>query len=72
MSLNSTAQDSIVTRERIPARVMVVTGASGGHIFPALAFLEKLKGKHGTIDVLFVLPQPFCRPDDIFEKYPGV
>jgi UDP-N-acetylglucosamine--N-acetylmuramyl-(pentapeptide) pyrophosphoryl-undecaprenol N-acetylglucosamine transferase len=43
------------------ARVMVVTGASGGHIFPALAFLEKLKEKYSTIDALLVLPRPLVK-----------
>ena len=38
-------------------RVLVVAGASGGHIFPALGFLETLKDKHNNIDALLVLPK---------------
>lgn len=38
-------------------KVLVVTGASGGHIFPALSFLTKLKDKYKEIDTLFVLPK---------------
>lgn len=37
-------------------RILVVTGRSGGHIFPALGFLDKLKTKEG-IDALLVLPK---------------
>ncbi len=38
-------------------RVLVVTGASGGHIFPALSFLDTLKDKHKETDTLLVLPK---------------
>lgn len=38
-------------------RVLVVAGASGGHIFPALSFLEELKEKHKDIELLLVLPK---------------
>ncbi len=38
-------------------RILVVTGASGGHIFPALSFLESLKEKNNCIDTLLVLPK---------------
>lgn len=38
-------------------RVLVVTGASGGHIFPALSFLDTLKDKHENIDTLLVVPK---------------
>ncbi len=68
MSSNSATQKTIPTADKIPAKVMVVTGASGGHIFPALAFLEKLKDKYSTIDALLVLPQPFSKPGDILER----
>ncbi len=36
-------------------KILVVTGSSGGHIFPALAFLEGLKT--GRIESLLVLPK---------------
>jgi len=38
-------------------KILVVTGASGGHIFPALSFLETLKETHKKIDTLLVLPK---------------
>ena len=38
-------------------RVLVVTGSSGGHIFPALSFLDGLKNRHKEIDTLLVLPR---------------
>jgi UDP-N-acetylglucosamine:LPS N-acetylglucosamine transferase len=37
-------------------KVLVVTGASGGHIFPALSFLEALKAKDRNIRTVLVLP----------------
>ena len=38
-------------------RILVTTGSSGGHIFPALSFLDKLKGRSEKIEVLLVLPK---------------
>lgn len=38
-------------------RILIVAGASGGHIFPALSFLNALKDKHKEVDILFVLPK---------------
>ncbi|MDD5254743.1 MAG: UDP-N-acetylglucosamine--N-acetylmuramyl-(pentapeptide) pyrophosphoryl-undecaprenol N-acetylglucosamine transferase [Candidatus Omnitrophica bacterium] len=38
------------------ARVLVVSGASGGHIFPALALLEELAAEAG-LECLLVLPE---------------
>ena len=38
-------------------RILVVTGSSGGHIFPALAFLEALKQKCPQDECLLVLPK---------------
>ncbi|MCX5707360.1 MAG: glycosyltransferase, partial [Candidatus Omnitrophica bacterium] len=37
-------------------RILVATGASGGHIFPALSFLSSLKEKNSGIEGLLVLP----------------
>jgi len=37
-------------------RMIAVTGASGGHIFPALAFLEEMGEKRPDIRTLLVLP----------------
>jgi UDP-N-acetylglucosamine--N-acetylmuramyl-(pentapeptide) pyrophosphoryl-undecaprenol N-acetylglucosamine transferase len=38
-------------------KILVVTGASGGHIFPALSFLDTLRDKYKAIDTLLVLPK---------------
>ena len=38
-------------------KVLTVTGSSGGHIFPALSFLDTLSNKHKDIDILLVLPK---------------
>lgn len=38
-------------------KVLVVAGASGGHIFPALSFLDTLKDKHKEVDTLLVVPK---------------
>ncbi len=38
-------------------KVLVVTGSSGGHIFPALSFLHTLKDKYKNLDTLLVLPK---------------
>ena len=38
-------------------RILVITGASGGHIFPALGFLDILRDKYKDISTLLVLPR---------------
>lgn len=38
-------------------KILVITGASGGHIFPATGFLDTLKDKHKDIEILLVLPK---------------
>ena len=55
-------------------RVLTVAGSSGGHIFPALSFLDELKEKHKDIELLLVLPKRSIEkqfiPKDIFQvKY---
>jgi len=37
--------------------LLVVAGASGGHIFPALGFIDTLKSRQEDFDILLVLPQ---------------
>lgn len=38
-------------------RILVVTGASGGHIFPTLGFLDTLKTRNEDIQICLVLPR---------------
>lgn len=38
-------------------KVLAAAGSSGGHIFPAIAFLDRLKDKHEGINLLLVLPK---------------
>lgn len=38
-------------------RVLVVSGTSAGHVFPALSFLDKLKDSYKDIDTLLILPR---------------
>lgn len=42
-------------------KVLVASGASGGHIFPALSFIEALKGMDRTIEPVLVLPRRSIR-----------
>ncbi|MDD4980406.1 MAG: undecaprenyldiphospho-muramoylpentapeptide beta-N-acetylglucosaminyltransferase [Candidatus Omnitrophica bacterium] len=37
-------------------RILAVTGSSGGHIFPALGFLDTLRENHKDIETLLILP----------------
>lgn len=37
-------------------KFLVVTGSSGGHIFPAVSLIQALKDKDFTADILFILP----------------
>lgn len=50
-------------------RILVVTGSSGGHIFPALSFLDALNHRYKDIDTMLILPlsrRPLCQ--DIAQK----
>jgi len=38
-------------------KVLVVSGSSGGHIFPALGFIDTLKDREEDLDALLVLPK---------------
>lgn len=38
-------------------KILAITGASGGHIFPALGFLDTLKNRDKNLDTLLVLPK---------------
>lgn len=37
-------------------KILVAAGSSGGHIFPAVAFLEALKDKYSYVEALLLLP----------------
>lgn len=50
-------------------RVLVVTGASGGHIFPALSFLDALKDKAKKIETLLVIPSSSIKSQILLEGY---
>lgn len=50
-------------------KILVATGSSGGHIFPALGFIEALKEKDRNIDVLLVLPRKSIREQTFPEDY---
>lgn len=43
-------------------KVLVVTGSSGGHIFPAVSFIQALKEKNSQAQVLLVLPARGLKP----------
>lgn len=38
-------------------KVLVATGRSGGHIFPAISFIEEFKARQADADILLVLPK---------------
>lgn len=44
-------------RNSLKRRVIVAAGSSGGHIFPALSFIEALKEMDNQAEVLLVLPK---------------
>lgn len=46
-------------------KVLVVTGSSGGHIYPALSFVEALKEKDKEADILLVLPKRASMKDKL-------
>ncbi len=50
-------------------KILVVTGPSGGHIFPALSFLDTLKEKYRDINTLLVLPKSSLVSNTVFDRY---
>lgn len=50
-------------------RVLVVAGASGGHIFPAVAFLETLKVSFPEIKAILAMPSRSKRDYDFSDYY---
>ncbi len=50
-------------------RLLAVTGASGGHIFPALSLLAELKKKQSGIEAVLVLPKKNIKYGAIPEGY---
>lgn len=51
-------------------KVLVVTGESGGHIFPALSFLYTLKAKYKDVDTLLIAPKRSLENRIIPNGYP--
>ncbi|MFA5287016.1 MAG: UDP-N-acetylglucosamine--N-acetylmuramyl-(pentapeptide) pyrophosphoryl-undecaprenol N-acetylglucosamine transferase [Candidatus Omnitrophota bacterium] len=51
-------------------RIIAVTGASGGHIYPALAFLDNLSGEKSVSGALLILPSRSIKVDIDSCKYP--
>ncbi|MFA4842596.1 MAG: undecaprenyldiphospho-muramoylpentapeptide beta-N-acetylglucosaminyltransferase [Candidatus Omnitrophota bacterium] len=50
-------------------RILAVTGASGGHIFPALGLIDALAEKEPDIQALLVLPKRNFIADSFFHGY---
>jgi UDP-N-acetylglucosamine--N-acetylmuramyl-(pentapeptide) pyrophosphoryl-undecaprenol N-acetylglucosamine transferase len=50
-------------------RILVITGASGGHIFPAVGFLESLKERPEDIETLLVVPKRSLESYKVPEGY---
>lgn len=57
MSPALSKKNSVYNGRRGGVKVLVATGASGGHIFPALGFIDALKERYEDIDILLVLPR---------------
>jgi UDP-N-acetylglucosamine--N-acetylmuramyl-(pentapeptide) pyrophosphoryl-undecaprenol N-acetylglucosamine transferase len=51
-------------------KILTVTGASGGHIYPAIAFLENLALSERGDEALLVLPSRSIKADFGLSKYP--
>jgi len=50
-------------------KVLLVTGSSGGHIFPSLGFLDFIRRTRPDIETLLMLPKSASVPGDVFGKY---
>ena len=50
-------------------RVLVSVGPSGGHIFPALSFLDTLKKKQKNLDALLVIPSRSIKADILTDSW---
>jgi len=76
MSPVLTDKDKLDYAGKSGKRILVVTGASGGHIFPAISFLESLKDRYKSLDALLVLPRkgmnPEVFPDGLKVKYHSI
>lgn len=47
-------QDNGLIYQKSGARILIASGGSGGHIFPAVALAEELKSKDGSMQILFI------------------
>lgn len=50
-------------------KILVVTGSSGGHLFPAIAFLEALEDSHKDIETLLVVPKRSLKFDILTQGF---
>lgn len=50
-------------------KVLAVTGASGGHIFPAVSFIQALSKRSGQVDALLVLPKRSLKAGESLAGY---
>ncbi len=50
-------------------RILVAGGASGGHIFPALAFIDCLHSRCPGCRTLLVVPQTKAQMDEVLKQY---
>lgn len=56
-------------RRKSGVRILVATGSSGGHIFPALGFLDTLKQKYPDAQALLILPRKNSIDKVLLAKY---
>lgn len=50
-------------------KVLVTASASGGHIFPALSFIDALKEKDGSVESILALPKRSLRTNFSLDQY---
>jgi UDP-N-acetylglucosamine--N-acetylmuramyl-(pentapeptide) pyrophosphoryl-undecaprenol N-acetylglucosamine transferase len=59
-------------KSRSNLKILVVTGSTGGHIFPAVSFIESLKVKDPGVNVILVIPKrsiKYVIPPEIPVRY---
>lgn len=69
MSPPFSKKSNLCNRRKDGVKILVVTGASGGHIFPALSFLDALKDRYKDVDTLLALPKRSQKYNIIPDNY---